>query len=124
MEKLANEVNIFFQKVSSDLHPMSEEILKSIPLEQLEKTPIVISQEEVERRLLSTKVFKSLGPDGIPNWILHDLAPYISRPATAIFNASIYQKQSSLSLGSNQTLFQCQNQTHQRPSRMICGRFH
>ena len=68
---------------------MSEEILKSIPLEQLEETPIEISQEEVERRLLSTNVFKSPGPDGIPNWILHDLAPYISRPVTAIFNASI-----------------------------------
>ena len=89
MEKLANEVNIFFQKVFSDLHPMSEEILKTIPLEQSEETPIVIRQEEVERRLLSTKVFKSPGPDGIPNWILHDLAPYISRPVTAIFNASI-----------------------------------
>ena len=91
MKKLANEVNIFFQRVSrqSDLQRMSEEILKTIPLKQSEETPIVIRQEEVEQSLLSTKVFKSPGPDRIPNWILHDLAPYISRPVTAIFNASI-----------------------------------
>ena len=74
-EKLANEANEFFQNVSSDLQPMNAEILEKISLEQSIETPLVIEQEQVERRLLSTGIFKSQGPDGIPNWILHDLAP-------------------------------------------------
>ena len=41
-EKLANEVNEFFQKVSSDLQPMNAEILEKIPLEQSIETPLVI----------------------------------------------------------------------------------
>ena len=89
MDKLANEINKFFHTVSRDLLPLKSEILETIPIEQSNVPPIIIDQEQVERRLLSTSVFKSPGPDGIPNWILHDLAPFISKPVTAIFNASI-----------------------------------
>ena len=29
---------------------------------------------------------------GFPNWMLRDLAPYLSRPLTAIFNTSLQEK--------------------------------
>ena len=32
---------------------------------------------------------KSSGPDGVPNWLLRDLAPLLSQPLAAIFNASL-----------------------------------
>ena len=89
VEILANEVNKFFHSVSSDLQPLNHDILEMIPPDQSDVAPIACEVEQVERRLMSTCVSKSPGPDGIPNWILHDLAPYISRPITAIFNASI-----------------------------------
>ena len=34
-------------------------------------------------------VFKAPGPDGLPNWLLRDFAPYLCQPLAAIFNASI-----------------------------------
>ena len=35
------------------------------------------------------KISKAPGPDGIPNWVLHDLAGLISGPVCAIYNASL-----------------------------------
>ena len=89
VEMLANEVNKFFHSVSSDLQPLNHDIFEMIPPDQSDVAPIACEVEQVERRLMSTCVSKSPGPDGIPNWILHDLAPFISKPITAIFNASI-----------------------------------
>jgi len=34
-------------------------------------------------------VNKAPGPDGIPNWILRDMAPFICGPLCAIYNASV-----------------------------------
>ena len=48
-----------------------------------------IDPEEVANRLASINVFKAPGPDGLPNWLLHDFAPYLCEPLAAIFNASI-----------------------------------
>ena len=38
---------------------------------------------------MKTDTTKAPGPDGIPNWILHDLAGLISKPICCIFNSSI-----------------------------------
>ena len=48
-----------------------------------------IDPEEVANRLSSINVFKAPGPDGLPNWLLLDFAPYLCEPLAAIFNASI-----------------------------------
>ena len=48
-----------------------------------------ITKDDVEKRLMSTKLKKSIGPDQIPNWVLRDCAPLISGPVTSIFNMSI-----------------------------------
>ena len=38
---------------------------------------------------MKTDTTKAPGPEGIPNWILHDLAGLISKPICCIFNSSI-----------------------------------
>jgi hypothetical protein len=50
-----------------------------------------ISLEEVELALSSIDISKAAGPDGIPNWLLRDFAPFLSVPLCAIYNASIQQ---------------------------------
>ena len=40
---------------------------------------------------MMTNAFKSSGPDGIPNWILRDMASFIAEPVSTIFNTSISQ---------------------------------
>ena len=49
----------------------------------------IITPEAVERSLLAVREGKSPGADDIPNWLLKDFAPVISRPIASIFNASI-----------------------------------
>ena len=49
----------------------------------------IIDPTEIERRLLHLNLHKSSGPDGLPNWLLRDLAPLLSQPLAAIFNASL-----------------------------------
>ncbi len=88
LSQLSCEMNTFFQSVSSHLAPIQK--LPSmnncvVPFEY------IISQEEVEHKLLNTNVHKSTGPDNFPNWILHDLAGLISGPICAIFNSSIHE---------------------------------
>ena len=34
-------------------------------------------------------IFKSPGPDDVPNWVLKSYAPLLTRPITSVFNASI-----------------------------------
>jgi len=50
---------------------------------------IIIDPTEIERRLLHLNLHKSSGPDGLPNWLLRDLAPLLRQPLAAIFNASL-----------------------------------
>ncbi len=38
---------------------------------------------------MKVKVFKAVGPDMIPNWVLHDLCSLISGLVYVIFNTSI-----------------------------------
>ena len=49
----------------------------------------VISVTEVEHVLMKTDTTKAPVPDGIPNWILHDLAGLISKLICCIFKSSI-----------------------------------
>ena len=45
----------------------------------------------VECCLTQINVHKSPGPDGLPNWLLKDVAPLLSQPLAAIFTASLRQ---------------------------------
>jgi len=44
---------------------------------------------EVANRLAGINIFKASGPDGLPNWLLRDFAPYLCKPLVANFNGSI-----------------------------------
>ena len=48
-----------------------------------------IQPSEIEQRLAHISLHKSPGPDGLPNWFLHDFASIVCEPLAAIFNASI-----------------------------------
>ena len=83
---LAEKVNVFFQSVCSDLQPLDRAIVPAPP-EQCDDFTIPV--DKVESILMKTKTNKSPGPDNLPNWILHDLAPYIAPPICSIFNCSV-----------------------------------
>ena len=85
MTKLANNTNTFFHSVSVHLIPLD----KADHLLDTLSESSVISLEAVEKRLMTTKLHKSIGPDGIPNWVLRDLAGLIGPPLCAIFNMSL-----------------------------------
>ncbi len=48
----------------------------------------IISVSQVEYSLKKINVKKSVGPDNIPNWILHELALLLAPPICAIWNSS------------------------------------
>ena len=85
--QLTNDINTFFQSVSKNLTPLSS------PTHSTENdiTPdkFIISVQEVEKCLANVKIAKAIGPDQLPNWILHDLPAVIAKPLTSIFNSSI-----------------------------------
>ncbi len=84
-QKLACDVNEFFVSVSEDLDPLTEPTINSTPVPQ----EFIIPVEYTEKQLMNIKVSKAVGPDQIPNWILHDLAGIIAGPVCAIHNSSI-----------------------------------
>ena len=49
----------------------------------------IIDPTQIKSRLLHINVHKSSGPGGLPSWLLRDLAPLLSQPLAAIFNASL-----------------------------------
>jgi len=49
----------------------------------------VVDPADAENRLARMNIYKAEEPDGIPNWLLRDSAPYLSQPLAATFNASI-----------------------------------
>lgn len=86
MQKLADSINGFFHSVSAHLNPLDPAVIPDVADVPSE---YIIEVEQVEKLLMATKVNKAPGPDGIPSWILRDLAGLISKPITAIFNSSI-----------------------------------
>ncbi len=48
----------------------------------------IISVSQVEHSLKKINLKRSVGPDNIPNWILHELAPWLAPPICAIWNSS------------------------------------
>ena len=78
--KMVDEMNIFLHSVSEHLTPLSP--ASKPPIETV-PDEFIISIETVEKCLMDTKVRKAPGPDGIPNWVLADLAGLLSGPICA-----------------------------------------
>jgi len=75
--------------VSAHLSPFDFSPLE--PIEQDFSHEYVIDPTQIVSRLLHNNVHKSSGPDGLPSWLLQDLAPLLSQPIAAIFNASLWE---------------------------------
>ena len=50
---------------------------------------LIIEPYSVESKLANISVFKSRGPDQIPNWFLRDFWAYLAEPVCCIFNTSL-----------------------------------
>ncbi len=83
---LAERLNKFYISATSDLLPLDRSNLPAYLPAQYELPEIRSS--EVCKKLSEMNVFKSVGPDGIPNRIWKTFAPELSLPITEIFNAS------------------------------------
>ena len=86
---LASRLNICFEEVSSDLSQLSPDILNEL-IDDF-GDDFFIEPDAVERRLSKINIHKSPGPDGLPNWLLRDMASFLANPICAIFNASVKQ---------------------------------
>ena len=89
MELLAENINIFFWSVSSDLPPLPKDNIYSKIDSSNVPDKFIIRVEQVKRNLSRIKLGKAPGPDGITSWMLRDLAPVLAPPITSLFNASI-----------------------------------
>ena len=87
MLALANNINVSFQNVASDLEPLTADVAPpppdSVPSE------FIIDQASVEIKLSRINIHKAQGPDDLPNWVLRDFCASLAGPVCSIFNASI-----------------------------------
>lgn len=90
IQTLADNLNDFLISVCSDIEPLPEE--ENTTNDQVTEDEFLATVEDVSTKLSNIKLEKAIGPDGIPNWILRDLAPIVSKPLTSIFNASFLEK--------------------------------
>jgi hypothetical protein len=85
---LAESINNSLQQVSCDLLALAP----ICPTEMNEAglpSGLLITPYEVADALSHVNIYKSSGPDGIPNWLLRDFAYIIAEPVCNIMNASI-----------------------------------
>ena len=83
-DKLAEEINEFNVSVSKHLPKVYSSIL--VDLNNDYCSDFITDPVEVANRLASINIFKALGHDGLPNWLLRD---FLCELLAAIFNASI-----------------------------------
>ena len=84
--KLAEQINQFFVSVPKHLPKVDSSILADLKNDYC--SDFIIDPVEVANRLACINI-KAPGPDGLPNWLLRDFAPYLCEPLAAIFNTSI-----------------------------------
>ena len=87
-DKMASDINDFFHSVSGDTPPLDDDILKALDINDYEDT-FIIYPWQVQQKLSNICSYKAAGPDGLPNWFLKEMAPFVAEPICAIFNASI-----------------------------------
>ena len=86
MSSLAEEINLFFESVCSELNPLD---MGTLPTNCRVPVTYIINTDRVTKLLNAIKINKAIGPDDIPNWILRDHAINLAPPICAIFNDSI-----------------------------------
>lgn len=91
---LAQNINQSLQNVAADLSPLSPNFCEMSEYDTDDKELAyvrTIHPIEVFYKLSRINIHKSIGPDGIPNWVLRDMAFAVAEPICHIFNASITQ---------------------------------
>ena len=89
IEALISDINNFLTSVSSDLEPLSEDIIPPCPSTEHLPDEYIIPVDRVLKQLLSLNVNKAIGPDNIPNWVFKDFADILAGPLAAIQNSSL-----------------------------------
>lgn len=85
---LAELINNSLGQVSRDLHALAPMRPTDVTETDL-PSDFHITPYEVADALSHVSIYKSSGPDGIPNWLLRDFAYIIAEPVCNIVNASI-----------------------------------
>ena len=86
MSSHAEEINLFFESVCSELNPLD---MGTLPTNCRVPVTYIFNTETVTKLLNAIKINKAIGLDDIPNWILRDHANNLTPPICAIFNDSI-----------------------------------
>ena len=107
MLTLVNDINVCLRDVSSDLSPLvsssscifREDDSTAVPdvnetcFESINEDDFtdnyIIEPFIVERKLSQINIYKSNGPDNVPNWFFRDFSVWLAEPISAIFNVSI-----------------------------------
>jgi len=74
-QDLADDVNAFFQQVAADFSPLDTRT--TLPQAEILTNEFIIDQASVEQKLSWINIFKSPGPDRMPNWILRDINKHV-----------------------------------------------
>jgi hypothetical protein len=90
---LPNVINGFLSDMTSSVEPLYFSRLKEIRSRLPVTTPneFIVGVDEIFNQLSHVHIRKAVGPDGIPNKILRDLADIIAGPVASIINSSIRQ---------------------------------
>ena len=78
---LANNINMVFKEVSADLQPL---LPTAAPADHYVPDECIASVTDCEQKLSKLFVYKAMGPDNIPNWILKDFYYILAAPISAI----------------------------------------
>ena len=91
---LANKINDFFTSITNEIIPLRPEPIENqFEFNECYIHPqFIIDDESVFNKLSDICVSKSLGPDGIPNWVLKHYAYILALPVASLLNALIQQQ--------------------------------
>ena len=93
-DALTNKINDFFTSITNEVTPLQPEPSEN----QFEfnecyiESQFIFDEESVFDELFNISISKSLGSDGIQNWVLKDYAYILALPVASLFNASIQQQ--------------------------------
>ncbi len=88
MQCLADKINTAFASVCLDIEAITPDDDFTIGPDSLVADKYIISVSQVEKNLSKINTRKAIGPDGIPNWVLCDMATNLAPPICAIWNSS------------------------------------
>ena len=124
---LVNKINEFFTSITNEIIPLQPKPIKNqFEFNECYIHPqFIIDEESVFNKLSDICVSKSLGSDGIPNWVLKHYAYILALPVASLLNASIQQQHvPTVQHGKKPKLFQHQKLRYLQISQLICVLFH